>query len=437
MCPEAVRQGPINHRNKWRGLARPLILLAATSLAGAAVADEYHYRDILIGTRASAMGGAYTAISDDPSGLYHNPAGIVHASELNLSGSVNAWHRTRVTYEDVLGDGRDWNRESGTLIPNFFGITQPVGPGVLGFSYVVTDSIQEDQDQTFLDVENRERFTINLNDNQSVYKLGPSYAWQVNDQLSVGVSLYFHFREQEEINNQLIVLDAGSGPGAGDSDIEWRYVQTQNDEWGIKPVIGIMWEPDDRLALGASIRQANVASAENYLFFTCHGSSISDSALCPEGDIDYVELSDDIRRDHPVEIRLGAAWFHSPRFLLSADISYHTAHTDVVRGVDGRDVEGTWNIALGSEYYLNNQWAVRSGVFTNRANTSSDVVAHDHVNLYGISASLARFTRNSSLDLGFSYSRGRGEGQVLPAGNEPQTMVAENITIFLSSSYTF
>jgi len=419
------------------GIRRTFLGLLLLLFSSALLADEYHYRDILIGTRASAMGGAYTAISDDPSGLYHNPAGVVHASELNLSGSVNAWHRTRVTYEDVLGEGQDWNRESGSLIPNFFGITQPLGPGVFGFSYVVTDAIQEDQDQTFRNVAGRERFTINLNDNQWVYKLGPSYAWRVNDQLSVGVSLYFHFREQEEINNQLIVLDSGSGPGMGDADIEWRYVQNQNDEWGMKPVLGIMWEPHERLAIGASIRQAYVLSGDNYLFFTCHGSSASDSFLCPEGDIDYVETRNDTRRDHPLEIRLGAAWFHSPSFLISGDVSYHTAHNDAVRGANGRDVQATWNLALGTEYYLNNQWAVRSGVFTNRANTSANVVEHDHVNLYGLTASMARFTRNSSLDLGFSYAWGKGEGQVLPADRPPQTLKAENITIFLSSSYTF
>ncbi|MDQ2070052.1 OmpP1/FadL family transporter [Natronospira bacteriovora] len=413
------------------------LLLTGSLVAPVVSADEFHYRDVLIGNRASAMGGAYTAISDDPSGLYYNPAGIVHADQLNLSGSVNAWHSTRVVYKDVLGEGQDWQRESGTLIPNFFGITQPIGPGVFGFSYVVTDAIQEDQDQTFTQLPNRDRFTINLNNNQWVYKLGPSYAIRVNEQLSVGASFYFHFRDQEEINNQLIVVDAGTGPGAGDSDIEWRYLQTQNDEWGIKPVIGVMWEPHDRLAIGSSIRWTNVLGAENYIQFTCHGSSLSESTLCPEGDIDYVEARDNIRRDHPWEWRVGAAWFHSPRLVISGDFSYHSAFHDAVRGANGREVEATWNAAMGVEYYLRNDLALRGGLFTNNANTPSEVVQYDHVNMLGFSASVARFTRNSSLDLGFSYAAGRGQGQVLPVDRDPQTVEASSLTVFLSSSYTF
>lgn len=412
-------------------------LLGLCLLVPAASADEFHYRDVLIGNRASAMGGAYTAISDDPAGLYYNPAGIVHADQLNLSGSVNAWHSTQVVYEDVLGPGQDWQRESGTLIPNFFGITQPIGPGVFGFSYVVTDAIQEDQDQTFTDLPNRERFTINLNNTQWVYKLGPSYAIKINDQLSLGASFYFHFRDQEEINNQLVVVDSGSGPGSPDRDTEWRYVQTQNDEWGIKPVIGLMWEPREQLALGASLRRATVRSADNYIQFICHGASVSGSSLCPEGDVDFVEARNTVRREHPWELRMGAAWFHSPRLVISGDISYHSEHFDAVRGANGRTVEAVWNFAAGAEYYLRNDWAVRAGVFSNNANTPSDVVEYDHVNLLGFSASIARFTRNSSLDLGFSYASGEGEGQVLPIDRDTQTVRANTLTIFLSSSYTF
>ncbi len=428
MCPE-------RHRRISGGLLCALPCLGL--LAPTAMADEFHYRDVLIGNRASAMGGAYTAISDDPSGLYYNPAGIVHADQLNLSGSVNAWHSTRVVYEDVMGEGQDWERESGTLIPNFFGITQPIGPGVFGFSYVVTDAIQEDQDQTFTDLPNRERFTINLNNTQWVYKLGPSYAIKLNDQLSIGASFYFHFRDQEEINNQLVVVDSGDGPGSPGRDIEWRYVQTQNDEWGIKPVIGLMWEPMERLAVGTSLRRATVRSADNYIQFVCHGASVSESTLCPEGDVDFVEARNNVRREHPWEWRMGVAWFHSPRVVISGDLSYHSEHFDAVRGANGRTVEAVWNFAVGAEYYLRNDWAVRGGIFSNNANTPSEVVEYDHVNLLGISASIARFTRNSSLDLGFSYASGTGEGQVLPVDRDTQTVRANSLTIFLSSSYTF
>ena len=49
--------------SKWAFLSG--LFLTSTAWAG-----QYHYHDILIGDRAAGLGGAYTAISDDPSGMY-------------------------------------------------------------------------------------------------------------------------------------------------------------------------------------------------------------------------------------------------------------------------------------------------------------------------------------------------------------------------------
>ncbi|MDY7035416.1 MAG: aromatic hydrocarbon degradation protein, partial [Thermodesulfobacteriota bacterium] len=39
-----------------------------------AFADDYHYVNMLVGDRATGLGGAYTAVSDDPAGCFFNPA---------------------------------------------------------------------------------------------------------------------------------------------------------------------------------------------------------------------------------------------------------------------------------------------------------------------------------------------------------------------------
>ncbi len=437
MCDECHRLSP-------EPLRQSLLLLAVCITGSAmlvpakALGDEFHYRDILIGDRAAGMGGAYTAVSDDTAGLYYNPAGIVHAGDRNLSGSVNAWHETSTTYRDVLGDD-DWRRDSAALIPNFFGIVQPIERGVVGFSFVVTDLIREDQDQTFtVEEEPWEQFTINLNDSQTEYKIGPSWALELTDDVSIGGSLYVYFREQEVINNQLVIEDFGNG---GPPDTEWRYVQDQNDEWGLRPVLGIMWDVTDQWAIGASIRGTQIISADNYNILICHGSSATDppdgtreAFLCQEGEVRHEESESDTRREHPWETRVGVAWFHSPRWMISADFSYHTEHRDVVRG---RTVQATWNAALGTEYYLNSRWALRGGIYTNRANTPSQVERFDHVNYVGGSLSLARFSRNSSITLGVAHSQGSGQGQVLPVDRPPQDVRASSTSIFLSSSYNF
>ena len=67
-----------DHFQPWRhhGGHAPnaLVWLGASALA---LADDGHYQNFLVGERAAGMGGAFTAIANDPSGTYYNPAGLV------------------------------------------------------------------------------------------------------------------------------------------------------------------------------------------------------------------------------------------------------------------------------------------------------------------------------------------------------------------------
>ena len=93
---------------------------------GSLLADDLHYNNVLIGDRASGLAGAYTAISDDASGLFYNPAGIVYTENLQLSASANALYSTETVYKDVLNGG-DWKRKSDNIVPNYFGMTTKLG----------------------------------------------------------------------------------------------------------------------------------------------------------------------------------------------------------------------------------------------------------------------------------------------------------------------
>ena len=64
----------------------------------AAKADDTHYQDFVVGGRAMTMGGAFTAIADDSSGVYYNPAGLADAnySSLQLAASLYGFERGSV-----------------------------------------------------------------------------------------------------------------------------------------------------------------------------------------------------------------------------------------------------------------------------------------------------------------------------------------------------
>lgn len=395
-----------------RGLAWACLMAAS-----AAMADSEHYNNMLIGDRAFGMGGAYTAVSDDPSGLYYNPAGIAYAAAPNLSASVNAFTSTRRRYKNVLAGSVDWTRDSTSLLPNFFGVIQPFGNGVAGFSYAVSDSVNENQDEVFTDIPvSGDVFISNLNYRDNTYLIGPSYARRLGDSLSVGITGYFHYRSRELIQNQ---RTEGSTPS-------WINQYSETTEYGLRPVVGLMWAPTDKWALGVS------AATTMLLSSSTQQQSISSAAANAT-----VQVFDN-EREYPWQVNIGLAYFASDRLMFSADLQLFTATTDSFFG----DRETTWNVALGMERYFTPMHVMRLGFFTNNANTpelrTGSTNQLEHLDYYGVSGSFTRFTRNSSLSIGLSFSAGEGDVQLFAAPNTSiQQVESYAYTIFLATSYSY
>ncbi len=391
---------------------------------GTAFADEFHYNNFIIGDRASGMGGAYTAIADDPSGLYYNPAGVVYATGKNLSASVNAYYNKTKKYEGVIG-GNGWERHSSSLLPNFFGITQPLGPLTFGFSYAVPDSILENQSQDFSNVPTKSGtasdYIINFNNEDNTYTFGPSLAYEVSSNFSVGLTLYLYHRSAQSILNQIISLQGGG--------VEWDNQSISIIERGYRPILGFMWSPADKWTVGLSLAKTILYSES----FTSQTAEKAASASDPTITSGYVAG----KRKFPFEIHAGVAYFASNSLLVSADGSYYTKITDENFG----DRVSVFNAALGTEYYLNKNWAVRGGLFSNQANTpklASDRMNQDeNINLYGVSASISNFSRNTSITLGTNYSMGSGKAQIIGDTTEIQDVKEKGWMLFLSSSYSY
>lgn len=410
-----------------------LILCTLCSLSALpAWADEYHYNNILIGDRAAGMGGAYTAISDDPSGLYYNPAGIAYVQGTNVSVSANAFHQTSTVYKSALGSGNDYERKSSALLPNFFGIIQPLGKARIGFSYAVPDSIIEDQNQTFYNIPGTttSRYAINFNKSDTTYNFGPSYAMELNKEFSIGATLYAHFRQNEWISNQLINKNTGR--------YQWLNQFYKNTEWGIKPIVGMMWSPTGNLAAGLTLSQVKILSSDAVAQIICAGDipGICDPAYVAGTAPVRVVAPSDSKRAYPFTATMGVAYFPSKELIVSGDFSYYAKAKDIAFG----DKVATWNAALGAEYYLTEKWALKGGLFTDRANTpkitSSDVNAFDHVDFYGGSISVSYFTRQSSITVGSTYRYGKGQAQIL-GDSQIQDVKSMAWTSFLSAAYFY
>ncbi len=407
-----------------------------------ASADDQHYVNVLVGGRASALGGSYTAISDDPSGCYYNPAGIAFAPYQSLSASMNVFQRSVKTYHDALADTssnlHDWKQESSSLLPNFFGVIKNFGNGVLGLSYAVPDAINRRQRQSFVDISSNlpgnpvENFTININDSDRTFLFGPSYALKLQDNFSVGATLYAYYRDREVVRNQLLQFQQGQH--------YWlNYYETRQD-WGVRPIMGIIWEPAEQLAIGLTAAKTFVTSGKIKQQTTLRDSS-ADSPYVIDGisydfsDTDVVYFNADTSHetnDLPWRLALGISYFASDRLLVSMDFSFNQAV---------EEKEATWNLAAGAEYYLTDSMALRLGLYSDRANTAEiendGVNQPEHIDIYGATLGLAMFSQQANLAIGVGYGIGQGEAQIVADSKTIQDATIENLTIYIAAGYSF
>ena len=427
------------------------LLLFAILFSNVICADEYHYNNMLIGNRASGLAGAYVSIADDPSGLYYNPAGTVYSASTNISANMNAFQFTRTTYKDALGAGKDWVRTSSGLIPNFFGITQPLGPGTVGFSYAVTDYALEDQDQIFIDVPGAgNEYTINFNNQDTTNNIGPSYAVAIGNDFSIGLTLYGHMRNQQFVLNQLVNFNKTSST-IGSDIFEWENQYSTTIEYGIRPVLGFMFTPVEKISLGLSLSQTYLLYSKTTVQSTkatliCpNGTTLE---LCPNEQTQLTgptTVTTNNKRKFPWTVNVGATYFASSRLMLTASgWIYESLYTNM---------QPIINVAGGLEYYLTNRIAVRLGAYTNMANTpeiKEGVIADygvqgpsydEHVDIYGATMSFTHFTRSSAISLGMAGTYGTGKAHKVQSG-EGQSAATQDTTVigmtfFLSATNSF
>ncbi len=393
-------------------------------------ADEFHNVNQIVGDRSIGMAGAYGAISDDPSGMVFNPAGVAYSNSASMSANVNTLQWTQITYKDALQQTYDYQRSSYQVLPNFFGVVQPFGNYVIGFSSAIVDSSQEKQDQSFENLANIDRFVVNLNNLKTTYNIGPSIAKKINSTFSIGVSVPFHYRSSEFISNQNIVFS-----DTVSNSLEWVNVYLKKSEQGIRPRFGMMWNPFSKVSLGIVIDQTYVFRAKQSLQESqCVTNSI-ETGCATQVNPKITEFNYLPR--YPVQTRIAGAWFPNNALLLSSDFIYNSA-VDASTGFPAK--QATYDAAVGLEWYWSPRWALRSGAYTSMANTlipSKDLSNQNpHINRYGGTISVARFSQGSSISIGMQSLYGVGDSQLFGSGKLQETTMLD-INLFFTTSYRY
>lgn len=434
-------------------LSRNGLLAVAVLLTGicapCAYADSFHYRNLLIGDRATGFGGAYAALSDDAAGLHYNPAGTVYSKEL-ASATVNVLSISNVEFEDFFPDGGSLEVTSSGLVPSYFGILRHIGTGTIGFSITVSDFLSDRQsDRGSFDVGTAhvDQFLTGDSDYRH-YNIGPSFAQALNQNWSWGVSLFGTYRDEREARS--IGGDA-TKPGAEAGSTDRLYVLTsyriEDTQIGVRPQLGLQYR-NGTFKAGWTVSRDFALSRDYDYFYRSVRNLTTISADGSEELVDYLDASADSKSSekqaHPWQFSLGLAMDLTPSWTVSVQVDqYLSVDDDIVAGADGasppvtRQFDAVTNWSIGSEWRLSDRVGLRMALYTDNANLDAEDAGaferRESVDLLGgaLSASYRDDTR--TYKLGFYFSSGDGHGTLGDLGElnfGGQSVVDINATNF-------
>lgn len=404
---------------------RLALLCAALLLAAAARADDSRYQDFPVGSRATALGGAFVALSDDPSGLYYNPAGICDARRTNVNVSASLYGIERQSQGRIeLGRGTFSLAALDTLnvIPGEAGLLKGVGklddrgtPFAYGFDVTVPAFRSYGSDAT-------SPFETHTRVADRTFDLGAGAGFRYDDRLNLGFAVHYVLRLFETSEDALSVTGNPANPALG---VYHANASFQNAN--LVALLGAKYRLDDAWVFGLSVGLPGVP------FYSAGSVHVQDVTADPSGRTSAA-LSDTTSVDShttvPAMARAGAAWIVAHRWTLSGQLTGHlgtrydrfsvdpaiAARLRVQNHIERSPVI---DLNLGGEYLVNAEVSLALGLFTDRSGApdfqvkdSGELVAgssrQSQVSLYGGTATLGLIGSHSISRLGVSVAYGSG-----------------------------
>ncbi|MBW7957056.1 MAG: outer membrane protein transport protein [Deltaproteobacteria bacterium] len=397
-----------------------LILLAIIYPATANADYLFNNRNNLIGDRAALMGGAYTALSEDVSGAFYNPAGIAYVRPLTSNFANNyAYQRFErenlTTGEPIMNDLHRFNN-----IPTMIGITYKFGELHTALSLFQTDmvrfySIGHSADQST---------SLTLDITEDTWLIGPSFAGKITDDFAIGLSAFAYYTQMKFIGR----IDSAALTSSRENDLY---------SLGFSPVFGAKWKASESLDLGLS-----------YGMETIHISGTNSIIFRPPGSPSVITKTVDGDMRLPHRVTTGVAW-HNDGLTLAFDATYYfameyPAPNEPIRTAENENIHkerAHFDLSLGTEYILSEKWNVRGGLFTNTSSATGQYGA-EKINMYGGSFGVGYVNGSATTNFGIIVQRGDSDASA--SDFSPALMVSEKaawtrtiISFLIGGSYEF
>ena len=352
-----------------------LIVLIIFFLILPAEVFGHGFANYVHGAKSAAMGGAFTALADDPTAIFHNPAGILQLkgthftvgfttflSDSNFKSAGTSGIADTYTGQITDMEDKTW------IVPNIFmthKINDSFAVGIGGFSSFGMVSEWPDDWEG--------RFVVGaVKSELKTYTINPVVAFKPGKQLSIAFGVVAQHLSFDLENKKWIDLRPIGIPLA---PFELNS-KLDGDDWGWGWNASLLFKVTNNLNIGVSYRSEVSHSIKNI-----------DVKFDP--DISLIDLHNTgatSKFKTPAMLFLGTAW-NSGDWTLTFDADWTqwstydnlSLHFDSpIGGSSGMEVDrnwrDSWSLGWGVQYKLNSYFDVRTGFVYDESPIPSDTL---------------------------------------------------------------
>ncbi|MBF0451151.1 MAG: outer membrane protein transport protein [Candidatus Magnetomorum sp.] len=382
------------------------LLMSVSSIATAGLMDT-----LGLGSKATAMGGAFAAYADDPFAVYYNPAGLTQIDRFTVSNGlhlaypsikVNNFHVEGGEFRTANGSFSIEENYPNSVDTNLTGFTdisnmEKIAPAPhFACSYPVSDKIVAGFG-FYAPFGAEAYWNGNPSENPGAYNstygkfvriaATPTFAYKVNDRLSLGVGI--SLGNTEVVSERIyylppVVEKQISGSLGNQSELD-RKIQAALDVNGKKLKanfidtfnysynLGLMYKPSDKVTFGFTYRSRTDIKLSGEIEF----EGVKKDYGTIDGRPILTHIDGGTKVDLPPQIQMGIRC--QPSEDLSIEFDYVWTKWSIVQGytvqleprlLDNReseyyrrDWEDTSQIKLGIEWVADDFITVRAGYF--------------------------------------------------------------------------
>jgi len=311
------------------------------------------------GAAAMAMGGAFVAVADNPTAIFHNPAGIAWLDGTQISlgstliipkGSLSLPNWPNPEYQSI-------DQESQVFYPSTFYISRKLSDRIVaGFGFFSPYGLGIE----WPDPENFPLRYISTKDDMKTFFFNPVIAFKLNDNLSVGFGAsYIYSTLALDI---VYPLDLRAIPGLGVYEVPISLEKASGSAWGLNA--GALYR-GEKFSFGFNWRGGFSLDYEGDLSLDMSAVPIP----LPESGTASTSFN------FPHILGIGASFNLTDMLILTADIhyilwsSYEEIAVDVdvpgLAGFEFEPVPENWEDSFvfrgGLQYQVNESFALRAG----------------------------------------------------------------------------